>query len=365
MSAYHLLLLLGPLALLGAVTRARSTHLALLALAVAITVAFCGLRWNADIDHEGYADLFAETPTLGGFTPETVSELYGEPGYLLLGSLLRSAGIGFFALTFLCAAFAIIAKAVVIQRFVRAAAVALFLYLCIHFITIEFIQIRWAVASALIALAFSFQYQRRLVPTLVCLAAAFSFHYFSILFFAVAALLEIRRETHLYLLLATLGAVGAVAAWRGIDVPLGLQADTYILQRAIRYITETLSTVGLMSYVKVSVYPFAYLALTAGRPQLHGDPATRFLRRLSMVCVAFTLAVSIVPVMHHRTVVLADLFSLMLLVRVIELRFSSVERLTVLTALCIPFATWFVLDIHANLAASTLYEYTTWIPLLF
>lgn len=365
MTAYHLLLLLGPLALLGSATKARSVHLALLTLAVIVAVAFCGLRWNADVDYEGYAELFAETPTLGSFTPETVSELYGEPGYLLLGSLLRSAEIGFFALTFLCAAFAIAVKAFVIQRFVRSAALVLFLYLCIHFITIEFIQIRWAVASALIALAFSFQYQRRLVPTLLCLGTAFSFHYFSIVFFVVAALLEIRRESHLYLLLGGLGALGALVAWRGIEIPLGLEADAYILQRAIRYITDTLSTVGLMSYLKVSVYPFAYLALTAGKPQLHADPGLRFLRRLSLVSVAFTLALSIVPVMHHRTVVLADLFSLMLLVRVVELRFAAVERLALMATLCIPFATWFLLDIGANFTANTLYEYTTWIPLLF
>lgn len=365
MTAYHLLLLLCPMTLLGSVTRSRHVHATLLAIATVVTVAFCGLRWNADVDYEGYALLFAETPVLSNFTPDTVSELYGEPGYLFLSSLLRSAGLGFFTLTFLCAAFAVIAKALVIQRFVRSAGIVLFLYLCIHFITIEFIQMRWAVASALIALAFSFQYQRRLVPTLMCLGIAFSFHYFSIVFFVVAALLEIRREGHLYMLLLVFGALAAFAAWRGFEIPLGLEVDAYILQRAIRYVTDSLSTIGLMSYIKVLAYPLAYLALTAGRPALHIDPATGFLRRLSVVCVAFTLALSIVPVMHHRTVVLADLFSLMLLVRVIELRFTPVERLTALAALSIPYASWFVLDISANFAANTLYEFSTWIPSLF
>lgn len=365
MTAYHLILLLCPMGLLGSLTQSREAHRTLLAIAVTFSVAFCGLRWNSDVDYQGYALLFADTPLLGNFTPDAVSELYGEPGYLFLSSLLRTAGLGFIALTVLCAAFSITVKALVIKQFVRPAGIVLFLYLCIHFITIEFIQIRWAVASALIALAFSFQYQRRLVPSLVCLGIAFWFHYFSVVFIAVAALMQIRREDHLYILLAAFGVVVAIAAWRGIEIPVEFEANAYIVQRALRYITDTLSTLGVMSYVKILFYPFAYLGLTAGRPDLHSDSATQFLRRLSVVCIAFTLALSIVPVMHHRTVVLADFASLMLLVRVIELRFTPVERLTLLTVLSIPYGTWFLLDLNANFTAGTLYEFSTWIPLLF
>jgi len=364
-TAYHLLLLLYPLALIGALTRARDVNLALLVIVAVGAIVFSGLRWNSDIDHPGYLMHFEEVPLLRDFSAESISDIYGEPGYLLLNSALRSAGLGFFFLTFLSALIAVATKAVVVHHFVRSASIALVLYLFVHFITIELIQMRWAIASGLIALAFLFQFRRRPWLALVTLLGAFYIHYFTIVFVVIALLMRIERESRLYGLLALLAAMAAAVGSIGIELPTFSAVDAYILQRALRYIGDPSSTVGLMSYIKVLAYPLAYSALAAGRPDLHRDTTTTFLRKLSFTCLAFALALAVVPVMHHRAIVIADLFSLMLLVRIVEARFAAFERALVLAALAVPFCAWFVLDITANFAADTLYEYDTWIPLLF
>lgn len=365
MTAYHLLLLLYPLVLTGAHTRARDVNLALLVIVAAGAIVFSGLRWNSDIDHPGYLMHFEEVPLLSDFSAESTSDIYGEPGYLLLNSVLRSAGLGFFFLTFLSALIAVATKAVVVHHFVRSAGIALVLYLFVHFITIELIQMRWAIASGLIALAFLFQYRRRTWLALATLVAAFYIHYFTLVFIIIALLIRIERESRLYALLALLAAIAAAVVSIGIELPAFNAVDAYILQRALRYIGDPSSSVGLMSYVKVLAYPLAYAAVAAGRPDLHRDPTTTFLRRLSFTCLAFALALALVPVMHHRAVVIADLFSLMLLVRIVEARFAAFERTLVLAAMALPFSVWFVLDIAANFKADTLYEYDTWIPLIF
>lgn len=365
MTAYHLLLLLCPLVLIGALARSRDVNLALLLLAAAVTIVFSGLRWNSDVDHPGYLMHFEEVPLLRDFSADSISDIYGEPGYLLLNSALRSAGLGFFFLTFLSALIAVASKAVVVHHFVRSAGVALVLYLCVHFITIELIQMRWAIASGLIALALLLQFQRRPWLAWATLIVAFYIHYFTIVFFLIALLMRIERESRLYGLLALLAALAAAVVSIGIELPAFSEVEAYILQRALRYIGDPSSTVGVMSYVKVLAYPVAYALLTLGRSDLRQDATTTFLRKLAFTCLAFALALAIVPVTHHRAVVLADLFSLMLLVRVIEARFAALERTLVLAVLAVPFCAWFMLDIAANFKADTLYEYDTWIPLLF
>lgn len=365
MQIYHALLLLLPLALLSVPLRRGMSSVLAAGLVVALAIALSGLRWDADVDHLEYAAIYADTPTLPDFSPESIQDLHGEPGYHLVGSLFRTVGAAFYVVSFLCALFAIGAKALVAARLVRSAAVVMVLYFCLHFITIEFIQIRWAMASACITLAFLAQLRRRLALAAVFFAVAVSFHYFSLLFLVVAALVALPSERVAWALLGAAGAFGALmVSGSELPIPEFLVGDAYILQRTVRYLSETLSTVGPASYAKLAAYPLLYALLTFGYPSLGADPDTAFLRRLSFTCLALTLMLSIIPLMHHRAVVVADFFSLLLLVRVVERRFTAGEWMPVLAALALPFCTWYALDVGTNLASANLYEYKTWLPLL-
>jgi hypothetical protein len=361
---YHVLLLLFPLALTGAISPVRRVALAgLLGVALA-AVALSGLRWDSDADHIEYAWLYEDTPSIFDLSLDSISELYGEPGYLFVSSIFRSFGAEFYALSFLCAFFAITAKAFIAQRLVHASGLALCLYLGIHFVTIEFIQIRWAVASSLLGLAFLAQHRGKHLQLLVCWLLAFSFHYFSAIFAPILLLLYIKKERYLYLVLVLMmTALALIFSSAALNPELG-DAEAYIIRRLLRYLSEDISTVGIVSYIKLLAYPIAYFAFTIGARQVADDGIVVFLRRLSFMLIVMTASLSFVPIMHHRTVVLADFFSILLLVRVIEQRFSALERASLFAAMTVPFGLWLVLDIAANAANQTLLEYKSWLPSL-
>ena len=98
-----------------------------------------------------------------------MNQLYGEPGYLILNSLVKTLGGSFVLVSALCTATSISLKLFFFRKFCQFAALSLSLYLCIHFLTIEFIQIRWAVASSFLLLAFYLMHAGRNLAALVSL----------------------------------------------------------------------------------------------------------------------------------------------------------------------------------------------------
>lgn len=364
MFVYYFLFLLFPLVLCGAFSSSRETNITVLAVVVVVAMLFSGFRWDSDVDHMEYASIFHDTPLLRDFSPEAIRDLYGEPGYLFISSVFRSLGFEFFALSFVSAAFSIISKALVIRRFARSAGLVLCLYFCVHFITIEFIQIRWAIASALIVLAFLCQYQRKPGLMLFLFAIAVSVHYFSVIFFLIAMLVYITNEKLLYSTLLLLLIVGGLVASGEYSVPEFIEGDAYILQRIVRYLSETLSTVGLISYLKLTIYPVSYYLLTYKHPSISSDSAITYLRKLSFTSIVISLILTVVPIMHHRAVVITDFFSLILLVRLIEHRCNVMERLAAFSIAFIAFGTWFIFDVGANISNNTIYEYKAWLFLV-
>jgi hypothetical protein len=329
------------------------------------TIAISGLRWASDVDHLEYAAMFAETPELINFNQESISDLHGEPGYLLVSAILKSLGIDFVVLSVACAVFAIGAKAWVARRFSPNASLALCLYLCIHFITIEFIQIRWAVASAIIALAIYHQFNRRLFAAAALLALATTFHYFAALFVLVCLLAEVRRASYFYALVALTSLVGMLLAMGGTVMPEASESNLYVVKRIFRYLIDPLSDVGMLSYAKLAMFPLTYALLAKCFPSVTKVPVTDFLRRITFASIAATLLLSFVPLMHFRAVVLADFFGLLLMVRMLDGRIGQLARFGILAIFSVLYAVWYVLDIGNYIAADRLYEYRSWLQFLF
>lgn len=363
MVIYYAILLLLPLSLVATLMRRRSSDLLVLTLAAASTMAISGLRWESDVDHPGYAEMYEETPDLASFSPDSIRELHGEPGYLLVSSALKALGVEFYALSFLCALFALGAKAFVANRFTSGGSLAFCLYLCTHFITIEFIQIRWAVASALIGLAFWNQYTRRLGMAALYLALAVAFHYFAAVFVLVALLVELRSDRLFYVIVLMMSVTGALLAW---DWPLGVvapelpESDVYVLERATRYLSDPLSHVGVLSYLRLAAFPVLYFLVNAWY-QTGTDEVVAFLRRAAFASIGVTLLVSFVPLMHFRAVAVADVFSLLLVVRLLERRVPAFERATALAVFTGLYAIWYVMDVRNYVTADLLYEYKSWL----
>lgn len=365
MAIYYFVLVLLPLSLIANLVRSRDMGSIVLTITTLVTIAISGLRWASDVDHLEYADMFAETPVLANFNQESISDLHGEPGYLLVSSILKSLGVDFVVLSVACAVFAIGAKAWVARRFSPSASLALCLYLCIHFITIEFIQIRWAVASAIITLAIYHQFNRRLFSAAALLALATTFHYFSALFVLVCLMAEVRKASFFYALVFLTSLLGMLLAMGGTMIPEAAESNLYVVKRTLRYLTDPLSDVGMLSYAKLAMFPLTYALLAKCFPSVTKLPATDFLHRITFASIAATLLLSFVPLMHFRAVVLADFFGLLLMVRMLDGRVGQLVRFGILGTYSALYAAWYVLDIGNYIAADRLYEYHSWLQFLF
>jgi hypothetical protein len=331
-----------------------------------VVVLVSGLRWGSDADFLDYLGIFEETPSLRHFNPESIQAIYGEPGYLLLNSAFRSLSLDFYVLTLACALLSISVKALVSSKLSRHASLTLALYLCIHFITIEFIQIRWAVASSLLILAFYLQYRRKLWATALCLLGAVGFHYFSVVFLLVGLLLEVRGTKAFAGLVLLLGVSGLVVGPLLSTMGLAAGGEAYILERALRYLSEELSSIGPLSYLKLAAYVGIYAAVRlagrdAGAP---ADERARFLSRITFSTLALTLFVSFVPIMHHRAVVIADFFAIIFVVDAIETHAGRHMAPRLVLALVALLVTWFAFDLRNALAAGGVGAYGTWLRLV-
>jgi hypothetical protein len=361
MIVYYFVVALLPLTLLAAIARRRDIEVAVLVALAFSAICLSGLRWASDIDHMEYAEMFVENPTLANFNAISIAPLHGEPGYLLITAIFKSLGLGFVALSAMCAVFAVGTKAWVVSKFTRSGSLVFCLYLCIHFITIEFIQIRWAVAAALVAVAIYFQAQRRLMASLIFLLCATSLHYFSALFIVVCLLAEIRKDGIFYATVTLLAIAGVALVADGFFVPQIFDSNFYVVRRALRYLTDPLSNVGIMSYGKLALFPLTYAILANVYPHVVRDRIVIFLQRIAFASLAATLFLSFIPIMHFRAVVIADLFSLLLIFRMLDLGIRAESRTVISVIFCALYGTWFIYDVGNYIAADRLYEYQSWL----
>lgn len=338
---------------------------------VLVSITMCaigvaGLRWMSDVDYVPYLEMYDEVPLLWSFGTSEIESLYGEFGYLLATSFFRTFGVEFYFVTFLFACFSIASKAWIANRLTRFSGITLAGYLCIHFITIEFIQIRWAIASSMIMMAYYFNINDRFWRSHLIFLAATTFHYFSIIFWAGSLLLQAKP----WVRLATL-AVGLVFAIIGSsDFVLSdsmYGSDLYVIKRAVRYMSEELSGVGLMSYLRLVMYVILvfYFIWSLKRQGVEIDIKTNRLFAVANVSLAITLFVSFVPLMHFRAVVIADYFCLAVLCRYAQL--SSRYGLRLYLVLCVvpAFCLWYFFDVENYIQADRLYDYTSWLGLIF
>ena len=145
-------------------------------------------------------------------------------------------------------------------------------------------------------------------------------------------------------------------------LPALVDSDLYVIKRAVRYLDEPSSQVGLFSYLRLLLYIglFALAKCLERGTNVKELALDRFLRRVSHGSLALTLLVSFVPLMHFRAVVLADFFSILFVLNVLDrnLRFSF-DRVAVAT-LCGLFSLWYYFDLANYVSADRIYTYQTW-----
>ncbi len=366
MEVYYAPVLFTLWALIAQIRRNRQIEITVLAVGAGAIALIAGLRWYSGVDYAPYVEMYNDNPLLSDLNRDSISGLYGEAGYLALTAVFKTLGLEFVLLAFACALSSLLLKSIVVYKLSRHASLALCLYLCLHFITIEFIQMRWAVATALLALGFCYQYMRKYKAAVLCFALSLVFHYYSPLFWGVAVLVTMKgyRRFYLLFLVSILAAVFLKIDY--VSQFLISDSDIYVLTRITRYATGPDTPVGALSYVKLVMYPVIYIFCVWLRPSYpwKTDGLNLFLFKLSLVSLSVTLAVSFIPVLHARATVIADFFAIIWIVNALDRALSGGARTVAFAGLGALYCTWYLIDMSNYVNAGRLFEYHTWLTAL-
>jgi hypothetical protein len=366
MEIYYVPALLAAAALTAQVARSRQLDASALAAMVMVAIVISGLRWRSDVDYAGYLEIYAGTPPLSRFSLSSIAGVYGEPGYLLLSSVFKSLGLDFFVLAFLSTLASLLLKSFVFFRLSPHASLAIGLYFALHFITIEFIQMRWAVATGFIALGFYMQYRGRNVAAALALAGAVVFHYFSLAFWIVALFLASKGYRRFQLLFAFSVIAAAFSLIDYVAPLLITESEWSLLRRLSGHVEAGLGTLGPFSYAKIFMYPSIYAACVWTRPGFawREDPLNVFLHKAALTTLSVPLLLSFLPILHYRAFVVGDMFAILWVVNSMHVALSRGVRMIALAGLTVLFCTWHVMDVGNYIDANRLYPYRTWLTSL-
>tara|TARA_R110001583_G_scaffold107898_1_gene256605 strand:- start:15273 stop:16373 length:1101 start_codon:yes stop_codon:yes gene_type:complete len=320
-----------------------------------------GMRLYSDIDFNGYIELYNHTPFLVDFNLSTVEHLYGELGYLFITSAIKSAGADFVVVTLLFSLLSIGLKSYFFFRFTDAACIGLSFYLCISFITVEFITLRWSIASSLIILGYYKLYKGHFHTAFLFLLSSVLFHYFSIAFIALTLLMKINNFNLIKLGFVSAFVVGLLLKVGGQSFNLANDNSVYMVQTLFRYLNTPDSNVGLFSYLKALFIPLLYILYTlvkkGGAPM---DYKIKFLAKWSFVFTSFAFLFASIPIFFFRISVISDLFSLALLINIARLEKRIEIRYLLIFIISVFFSVWCFLDVNNNISGQRIFEYETW-----
>lgn len=333
--------------------RSRSVHLIALIAFMPFVIFVAGFRYYSDTDYIPYVEIFNSLPVLFDFTIEVAKETYGEVGFLLLNSLVKTLGMPFFVVTILAALFSITAKTYFAFKYSSSAFIVLTLYFCLHFVTTEFSELRWSIATGFILLGYNSFLKKNITFAIIFFMVAISFHYSAIMaIFILLGLLIASNRFWLCVFFVSL-VVAIVFKSYPIQVYLNLGVDLYAFERLQRYLNDPSSNVGLFSILKVSLYPLAYCALGKFISRSGSDTSLYsshiLLERLSLIYISTALVCSFVPIFFLRLAPLVDFLSILVLVLYIDRIPSHVLRVYLKLVCTILFGAWYCISLSKSL----------------
>lgn len=325
-------------------------------------IIFVGLRYFSDVDYEPYYELFDTTPSLFNLNLHELSVLYGEPGYLLVSALFKSFGLGFVSVALFSVILAVYLKLKILSAITGQYILAFTLYLAIHFVTIEFIQLRWAVASGFIVAALYNILKGNKKFALIMLILATSFHYFSLIFLPMFIFRKLSARTVNAIFITSFLAA---MFYKFVGFSFIYIADTniYIIKRFLRYLNDPESSVGIFSFSRLILY---YVTFVLIRKFVRRDADEQYydLDKMSLLLLSISLFLSFIPLMYFRAVNIADLFCIATILYQFE-KNKNGYTLLYLVVLVVLFCTWNILDVQNNYNAGYIFEYKNWLETIF
>ena len=319
-----------------------------------------GTRYYSDIDYGPYIELFNDTPSFFNLSVTDFLILYGEPGYLVFTSLIKSLGFDFVAVTIVFSLFSVALKLYICSRLVSNYLFAFSLFLCLHFLTVEFIELRWALSSALVMTAIFCEFKKRRKYFLAFIFLASIFHYFSMLFLCVMLFRFFTfRNSIVIFCLSFLVALSYKIITP--SVAYSVDSNVYIIRRLFRYLNDPESSVGLFSYLRILMYFAVVISVYYFKDRFSAFDIN--LAKYSSLLVSVALLISFVPLLYFRSMVVSDYFMLIVMT-ILIFKFKLIYRCLFIVALILLFSTWNIIDVSNYEAAGYIFKYNSWLNFL-
>ena len=182
-------------------------------LAAIMLICIAGLRYETGGDWDTYTMLFNKFPTFSRLIgrPAEFADISVEEGFVLLCAFIKSLGGTVQHLFFVVTFINITLIACAAGKYTKYPVVALLCYYGILYFNLEMIYIRQAMAVALCFFALQYIPSKRIIPYMVFVLLACTFHRVAALMIPLYFLLNIKLPSWVYLAVVGVGAVMMLA----------------------------------------------------------------------------------------------------------------------------------------------------------
>ena len=182
-------------------------------LAAIMLICIAGLRYETGGDWDTYTTLFHDFPPFSRLIgrPAEFADISVEEGFVLLCALVKSLGGTVQHLFFVVSLINITLIACAASKYTKYPVVALLCYYGILYFNLEMIYIRQATAVALCFFALQYIPSKRMVPYMIFILLACTFHRVAALMIPLYFLLNIKLPSWAYLAVVGIGAVVMLA----------------------------------------------------------------------------------------------------------------------------------------------------------
>ncbi len=204
-----ILLILFVLAVLNVQMHDKLSSQLLSGIAALLLIAIAGLRFETGGDWDVYTQLFAEFPSFSRLIGKP-SELLQQPveeGFVLLCAAVKALGGSVQHLFFVVSCINITLITCALPKYTKYPAVGLLCYFGLLFFNLEMIYIRQATAVALCFFALQYIKPRKIIPYLLIILLACSFHRVAVLMIPLYFILRTKIPTWIYVVVIGGGAV--------------------------------------------------------------------------------------------------------------------------------------------------------------
>lgn len=354
---YYIPIFFGFLSLFITLIDNRKLDLSFLLIIFIFIFIVSGTRFNSDIDYFEYHALYLETPSFETINLEYIKTLYGEVGYLYFTSFIKSFASDFVVVTLVFSSLSIFFKLLVSIYITNKSSFLIVLYLYLYFITVEFIEMRWSVASGMIIFSYYLLIINKKKSAYIILCLASLIHYYTILFIVLSVFLIInfvKENKNLYLFIGLVFVLMFFSIVTGKNTIIidEIDTDIYVIQRILRYLNDPQSSLGIFSYLKIFLYLITFLIFVDKT-----NHSQVFYIKICCILLSISLFLSIVPIFYYRMMVISDFFALATIINIIDNNLSKVLKYFLILFIFTLFTIWFINDVNNYILAERILDY--------